>query len=1244
MMHPHRFLQRLPKPPVLLIAALAAAGLMSLPERATAQTDVNPPLPNVMLLVDTSGSMEYKSSSSSFPTCDPTGGTPSEKSRWIELLNVLTGSIQDYRCDTESRRSSAFTQEYSLGGKLPYDYQYALPYHRPMSGDCTPGPGVLPSPNAYSFPSGAIRFHPYNDLTGTCTNFSQASDGLLDSFESKVRFGLMTFDTLPDAGTGVAGTSPNYVTGIDGTWSYYLGQPHQGKPAGCSTLSSQEVGARNAAAPPWEGRMVAFGDPSASGSAVTTRNQEIQQILLATRPYGATPIAGMLDDARDFFWNDHSKNPLDTSKDFGPYEDPYVLGGCRKNFIVLLSDGEPNMDLRPYCDASGSPAGQCPYKDTPEEVSFDLANASDPNKRIETFVIGFSVSQVDLGNGSTPIDCKKLTQTDLDPNASSGSICSQYPNNSKLQACCTLSRIAYNGGTDHAYFADNLDELRQAMSGVLSQIATSTTSRTLPVFASASNVRDAFAGSYHFYSSFDPQPFDLWTGVLERQRYICQKQNGVLEPVAQTIDPSKGDDFVANVNSAPDKRALYSVIADVKAGRRYSERSIRPALSTDPDGLGKYGGTTIGKDAPLAFDNDVVPAAMNIDNTTCPSMTAAQCRDHYMKWEVGLNNGTDYTRCKTAGTDCNVVGDIYHSTPRLVGRPGEFLRDESYQVFAETQAKRPLVLYTSTNDGFLHAFKVAPGDPNDTDKVNQLENNELWAFMPPAVLPEVPSQYPGTHLPLLDGAPVIKDVVAMKDSTGNMVLERTQAGARSGGTTWRTILVQGFGASRGGYFAMDVTNPVPDATGTNGPKFLWQLTTDDKGNPLFGSKSGTPLITTLFFNPGTGGGAREIPVAVLPGGDGPGPTGSKCPRLDPTPQYVDTSYPPRPDINCYPAAAGPARSLTIVRLDNGEIVRTFRPSTTDAPPGLASRVTVAPLDSPITGTPVAFPGDTGSIADRVFVGDRDGTLWRVNLSSTDPTNWSMRLFFDPYSSASYSGTTKPFEAGQPIDTAPVLSLDDQNNVTVAFSTGDQDVLTAPPDMTNYVVSLTEKLDSNGSAYDSKANWYTTFSSGERVAGPITLFNGVLYFSSFQPTPPGSTNVCSAGSSKVWGVDYVIPKTSTKLSDGGMPRLPKNPGAPSSTFVQYLDNSSSLLSKDAVIFGVGVAELPSCVQEASVTDPYFGTGTHTSVTSANPVQFQLVMQTGNAGTAVPGGKSKVLTINLPTPPSTPHIDSWAAITE
>ena len=68
-------------------------------------------------------------------------------------------------------------------------------------------------------------------------------------------------------------------------------------------------------------------------------------------------------------------------------------------------------------------------------------------------------------------------------------------------------------------------------------------SRTLPVFASGSSSGGG-AASYRFYSSFKPAQFSVWSGILERQRYVCgtdTEGNPVAEP--QPIDRNQGDDF-----------------------------------------------------------------------------------------------------------------------------------------------------------------------------------------------------------------------------------------------------------------------------------------------------------------------------------------------------------------------------------------------------------------------------------------------------------------------------------------------------------------------------------------------------------------------------------------------------------------------------------------------------------------------------------------------------------------------------
>src|SRR4051812_16090723 len=101
------------------IAGLLLGSMLARATPALAQADVNPQMPNVLLLVDTSGSMEYKTSSNVFPVCryDATGvptGAPatSERSRWIDLVEVLTGSITNYNCQTIDRGSAGFKNEY----------------------------------------------------------------------------------------------------------------------------------------------------------------------------------------------------------------------------------------------------------------------------------------------------------------------------------------------------------------------------------------------------------------------------------------------------------------------------------------------------------------------------------------------------------------------------------------------------------------------------------------------------------------------------------------------------------------------------------------------------------------------------------------------------------------------------------------------------------------------------------------------------------------------------------------------------------------------------------------------------------------------------------------------------------------------------------------------------------------------------------------------------------------------------
>ena len=96
------------------IQVLTACFLSFLSISAAAQVDISPPLPEVLLLIDTSGSMENMASGLSpeqaGASCSPLVTTP--MNRWATLVSVLTGTIQSFSCASVDRSSNAFLSEY----------------------------------------------------------------------------------------------------------------------------------------------------------------------------------------------------------------------------------------------------------------------------------------------------------------------------------------------------------------------------------------------------------------------------------------------------------------------------------------------------------------------------------------------------------------------------------------------------------------------------------------------------------------------------------------------------------------------------------------------------------------------------------------------------------------------------------------------------------------------------------------------------------------------------------------------------------------------------------------------------------------------------------------------------------------------------------------------------------------------------------------------------------------------------
>jgi type IV pilus assembly protein PilY1 len=206
------------------------------------------------------------------------------------------------------------------------------------------------------------------------------------------------------------------------------------------------------------------------------------------------------------------------------------------------------------------------------------------------------------------------------------------------------------------------------------------------------------------------------------------------------------------------------------------------------------------------------------------------------------------------------VGDIVNSTLRAVGPPAELYSDATNPGFGEFKqrfATRRTMLYVGTNAGVLHAIDGMVVDSNNTPDPNG--GREVFAYVPGALYQGadgVPLNTglmhrgrPGTsfsHRYMVDGPPVV----------WNIDLNRTSGVAANAAPDWRTVLIGAFGKGGRGYFALDVTNPLPDPADSSKPgnptslpdesavaqRVLWEINQSQPDFAQLGFTFGEPAV------------------------------------------------------------------------------------------------------------------------------------------------------------------------------------------------------------------------------------------------------------------------------------------------------------------------------------------------------------------------------------------------------------------
>ncbi len=493
--------------------------------------------------------------------------------------------------------------------------------------------------------------------------------------------------------------------------------------------------------------------------------------------------------------------------------------------------------------------------------------------------------------------------------------CSASPVPANLTACCNLEQIAVNGGTGSgAFFADTAEGLQNAIQTIIALVSTSTSTRTTPFYSPVvSTPSTGTPLSSTFEASFDPGVLEPWSGDIQRTQSACTLTGSTFSVTAPGPIIANGDDFSSdlNIHEGSIARSFFTVQPGTGAQTPAPRAFVRPfAPTTALDGMPTYKGTTYGP-ALASLIANITPAALGITTTTpaCANiqgtkwLTIPQCEALAFNFLFGQqstpglqtnpappanplppdSSGFQPFQSRYCLTGCNTqtpvpsaLGAILHATPAISAAPASLDRDESYQAFVGNSVinnggnARKTIVYSQTEDGILHAFWA---------DVTTDVNNELWAFVPPAVLPNLAPQYPSANQTLLDGAVVVKDVVFSRQAVAGVSLN-----VASAASDWYTMLVGSYGTQQRGFYAVDVTNPDPAYAmpspnpypnqANGGPGFRWQTTsitqsTGVSSYEIFGIHSANPAITTIYADlsgANSTANAQEYGVAILPGG------------------------------------------------------------------------------------------------------------------------------------------------------------------------------------------------------------------------------------------------------------------------------------------------------------------------------------------------------------------------------------------
>jgi len=469
------------------------------------------------------------------------------------------------------------------------------------------------------------------------------------------------------------------------------------------------------------------------------------------------------------------------------YQQP-SLDVCAKNYNVLITDGAPTSDadtptLAPTLPLYSSTLGRANCTGAGEGRCLD--DVAEYLSNVDTDAINNGVQTVTTHTIGFTIDLPILRDTAV---ASGG----QY------------------------FLADDVETLTVALLQILANINDRSVSFSAPsvsvnTFNRTQNLNDVYM------TLFGARSRAHWPGNLKKYKITNFTTVG---PGGETILVPTITDVNGNPAVDPATGFFYDTARSywTAGGADGNDVLLGGAANALPIPTVRNLFTNNGADDTLsAANNAITPsnaAAFQAADFGLTGATGEPTVVEIIRWMRGEDVRDEDGNAAT--TVRNAMGDPLHSQPAAI-------------VYGGTAASPDVVVYTATNDGYLHAVNGATGQ-------------ELWSFVPKDLLPNMTRLYFNPTAKYkqygIDG----NIVPVVKDDNNNGIVD---------GADFVYII---FGKRRGGsnYMAIDVTNK-------NAPELLWNVTLADAGQSW-----STPVVARMDIN--VGGLNADKAVVVLGGG------------------------------------------------------------------------------------------------------------------------------------------------------------------------------------------------------------------------------------------------------------------------------------------------------------------------------------------------------------------------------------------